>query len=224
MQPTIVVRGEAFRELPPELAVFTVSVTARGKDKNAVLARLTEQSAVLRAALDEYPEVIERRETGGVQVYSELKKGSYVGNIDTTVTVTDFGPLGEMLPRLAGMDQVSIFGPWWRLRPGSKAGAEVRRTAIADALDRAREYAAAVGARIDKLVEISDEGAGGGMVAMARDVGRAPEPTLQLDPQRQTVHASVLVRVTITEPDLSAPTGDVVVTDELRTRPPGSAG
>src|SRR5690349_566813 len=49
MQPTIVVRGEVIREVPPELAVFNVSVTARGKNKDAVLARLTEQSAVLRA-------------------------------------------------------------------------------------------------------------------------------------------------------------------------------
>jgi uncharacterized protein YggE len=217
MQPTIVVRGEAFREVPPELAVFNVSVTSRGMDKNAVLARLTEQSAVLRAALDAYGEAIERRETGGVQVFPDFKRSgerpvAYVGNIDTTVTVTDFSALGEMLPRLAGMDQVSVFGPWWQLRHGSKAGAEVRKAAIADALDRAREYAAAVGARIDKLVEIADEGAGGGAMpiarSMARDAGGASAPVLQLDPQQQTVQASVLVRVTITEPHLSAPEAD----------------
>lgn len=207
MQPTIVVRGEAVREVPPEIAVFNVSVTARGKNKDAVLARLTEQSAVLRAELDGYGEAIERRETGGVQVYPDFKKSGFVGNLDTTVTVADFGALGAMLPRLAAMDLVSIFGPWWQLRRGSKAGAEVRRAAIADALDRAREYASAVGARIDKLVEISDEIAGGIMPvaarAMAFDAGRESSPALELDPQRQTVQASVLVRVTITEPDLS---------------------
>ncbi|MFI5889264.1 SIMPL domain-containing protein [Actinoplanes sp. NPDC051513] len=209
MQPTIVVRGEAVREVPPEIAVINVSVTARGKNKDAVLARLTEQSAVLRAELDAYGEAIERRETAGVQVYPDFKKSEYVGNVDTTVTVADFGALGEMLPRLAGMAQVSIFGPWWQLRRGSKAGAEVRRAAITDALDRAREYASAVGARIDKLVEISDEIAGAGGVvpiaarAMAFDAQRGPAPALELDPQRQTVQASVLVRVTITEPDLS---------------------
>jgi uncharacterized protein YggE len=209
MQPTIVVRGEVIREVPPELAVFNVSVTARGKNKDAVLARLTEQSAVLRAELDGYGEAIERRETGGVQVYPDLKKSGYVGNLDTTVTVVDFGALGEMLPRLAGMELVSIFGPWWQLRRGSQAGAEVRRAAIADALDRAREYASAVGARIDKLVEISDEIAGAGGIVpiaargMAFDAGRESAPALELDPQRQTVQASVLVRVTITEPDLT---------------------
>jgi uncharacterized protein YggE len=219
MQPTIVVRGEALREVPPELAVFSVSVSERGKDKDAVLARLTEHTAVLRAVLDGYGEAIERRETGGVQVYPDFQPGSggaggrggkrptaYVGNVDTTVTVAEFGVLGEMLPRLAALEQVSIFGPWWQLRRGSKAGADVRRAAIADALDHAREYAAAVGSRIDKLVEISDE-VGGGIMHAARalsfDAKQESDRTLELDPQRQTVQASVLVRVTITEPDLS---------------------
>ncbi|MFF5293877.1 SIMPL domain-containing protein [Paractinoplanes globisporus] len=212
MQPTITVRGEATREVPPELAVFSVSVSSRGRDKESVVARLAERSDELRAALDSYGAAIERRETGHVQVYPDFKGGStrpsaYVGTIETTVTVADFGALGEMLPSLASMDQVSIFGPWWQLRRGSTAGAEVRRAAIADALDRAREYAAAVDARIDRLVEISDEvaGAGGIVPIAARGFAAQSEsaPVLQLDPQRQTVQASVLVRVTITEPDIT---------------------
>jgi uncharacterized protein YggE len=214
MQPTIAVRGEALREVPPELAVLSVSVSSRGKDREAVVARLAERAAELRNVLDGYGEAIERRETGGVQVYPEFKRAgerpvAYVGNVDTTVTVADFGVLGEMLPRLAGLDQAAVSGPWWQLRRGSKAGADVRGAAIADALDRAREYASAVGSRIDRLVEISDEAAGGimppmrGTRAMAFDAKLESAPTLQLDPQIQTVHASVLVRVTITEPDLS---------------------
>src|SRR5262249_2910393 len=148
------------------------------------------------------------------QVYPDFKRGgerpsAYVGNIDTTVTVADFGVLGEMLPRVASLEQASIFGPWWQLRRGSKSGAEVRKAAITDALARAREYAATVGSRIDKLVEIADEVAGGGGAvpiaarSMAFDAKRESAPVFDLDPQRQVVQASVLVRVTITEPDLS---------------------
>jgi uncharacterized protein YggE len=145
-----------------------------------------------------------------VQVRPELKRGggervaAYAGSVTTTVTVTDFGVLGELLLRLAGQDQVSVSGPWWQLRPGSRAGAEVRRAAIADALDRAREYAEAVGAEVDRLVEILDDGTGGGAQPMMRMAafGGAPEADLELDvdPQWQTVQASVIVRVTITEP------------------------
>jgi uncharacterized protein YggE len=208
MQPTIVVRGEASREVPPELAVFSVSVAVRGRERAAVVAQLAERAAGLRAALDSYGDAIERRETGNVQVHPEAKPGSarpsaYVGSVETTVTVTDFGALDEMVPSLAAMDQVSIFGPWWQLRRGSAAGVEVRRAALADALGRARDYAEAVGARVDRLVEISDDVAGPGGVPMAARMMRESAPALELDPQLQTVQASVLVRVTITEPNIS---------------------
>jgi hypothetical protein len=209
VQPIVVVRGEAIREVPPEQAVFSVTVSARDRDREAVLARLTERAAVLRAVLDGYGESIERRETSVVQVYPELKRGServvaYTGSIGTTVTVTDFAALGAMMPRLAGLEQASVSGPWWRLRPGSRAGADVRREAIADALDRAREYAAAVGARIDRLVEIADESAGRGDRMMRMVAGGMADgaESIELDPEQQTVEASVIVRVTITEPDL----------------------
>jgi len=209
----VVVRGEALREVPPEVVVFSVTVLARDKDRQVVLTRLTDRAAELRSALDDYPDAIERRETSGVQVRPELKRGServtaYTGSVSTTVTVTDFAVLGELLLRLANQGQTSVSGPWWQLRPGSRAGVEVRRAAIDDALSRAREYAEAVGARVDRLVEILDEGTGGGGHPMMRALGFGGESAggaeleLDLDPQQQTVQASVVVRVAITEPSV----------------------
>lgn len=208
----VVVRGEALREVPPELAVFSVTVSARDKDRQATLTRLTERAAELRAILDDYPDAIERRETGGVQIYPELKRGgervsAYTGSVTTTVTVTDFAVLGDLLLRLGNQDQTSVSGPWWQLKPGSRAGADVRKEAIADALSRAREYAEAVGAQVDRLVEILDEGAGGGAHPMMRamkigSAEMADSMELEIDPQHQTVQASVVVRVSITEPTI----------------------
>lgn len=130
---------------------------------------------------------------------------AFSGSVSTSVTVTDFEPLGQLLLRLAGLEHAAVAGPWWQLRAGSRAGAEVRRDAIADALSRAREYAAAVGAQVDKLVEIADEGLGGQptMRAVAFDSARE-SAGFDVDPQPQTVQATVTVRVTITEPDLTA--------------------
>jgi uncharacterized protein YggE len=208
-QPLVSVRGEATREVPPELAVFSVTVSARGKDRQATLTRVAERAAAQRVLLDGYAEAIERRETGRVEVYPEVKGNAervsaYHGNVTTTVVVTDFSALGELLLRLGNQDQTAISGPWWQLRPGSTAGAEVRQAAVAEALSRAREYAEAVGARLDRLVEIRDDGDGGGVVPVMRAAfrGAAPEvnATLEIDPQPQTVHAAVIVRATITEP------------------------
>ena len=58
---------------------------------------------------------------------------------------------------------------------------------------------------MDRLLEISDEGAGGGAhprllmaPAAAYDMGSTPE--LIIDPQLQTVRAAVVIRVAITDP------------------------
>jgi uncharacterized protein YggE len=209
--PMVVVRGEAVREVPPELATVSVTVSARDRDRPTALTRLAERAATVRTVLDGYADAIERRESGGVQLHPELKRSgervsAYTGSVTTTVVVTDFTVLGDLLLRLGDQEQTSVSGPWWALRAGSRAGAEVRRAAVADALDRAREYADAVGARLDRLVEIADEGTGGGGVPLMREAftltagADASAMDLDVDPQPQTVSASVLLRFTMTEP------------------------
>ncbi|SDT76723.1 SIMPL domain-containing protein [Actinoplanes derwentensis] len=213
MDKTIVtVHGDARREVPPEQAVFSVTVTAADKDKTAVVTRLTRRAAEVNQTLDRFGTAVERRETTGVQVHPEFKRRgekpvSYSGSVTTTVTVTDFDPLGELLAQLAAGDLTSVSGPWWQLRPGSRAGADVRREAVADALDRAREYAAAVGSEVDRIVEIADADTGGGHRPMMRaaafgiaESADAAAPAFDLHPQEQSVEARVLLRVTITEP------------------------
>ncbi|MFG1602921.1 SIMPL domain-containing protein [Actinoplanes sp. NPDC049265] len=209
---TVVVRGEAVREVPPELALVSVTVEAREADRGTALARLTERAAELRSHLDDFEAAIERRESGGVQIHPELKREkvvAYRAAATTTVMVSDFAALGEILLRLGRLGSASVSGPYWQLKPGSRAGAEVRAEAIGDALRRAREYAAAVGARVDRLIEIADEGAGGVQPVMHRGMAFAAkaesaELDLDLDPAPQTVQASVVVRVSITEPEPTA--------------------
>jgi uncharacterized protein len=205
-RPVVTVRGEAYREVSPEVASFSVTASARDKDRETTLRRLRERAAAVGAVLDGV--ATEKRETSGVEVHPELKRGgervaAYAGRVTTTVTVTDFDGLGELMLRLAELDQTSVAGPWWQLRPDSTAGAEVRTAAIRQALHKAHEYAEAVGAQVSGLVEISDDGFGGGatpLMARAAAVDDSGPPALDVEPQAQTVSASVVVRVTITEP------------------------
>ncbi|MEV8511865.1 SIMPL domain-containing protein [Dactylosporangium sp. NPDC051484] len=210
---TVAVRGESTREAEPELAEFTVVITARDKDRSATLGRLRERADALRQFLDRYDQAIERRETGGVHVYPESgRRGervtAYNGSVSTTVTVTDFAALGEMMLAVAGQDQTQVHGPTWSLRPGSPVHREARHAAVADAIARAREYAEALGAEVVELVELSDpglsRGAEGIVSFQAYDGGMrgksAGVPELELDPQRQRVYAAVEARFTITSP------------------------
>jgi uncharacterized protein YggE len=211
--PVVAVRGEAYREVAPELARFSVTATARDRDREATLTRLAERAAAVRVLLDAAGPVIDRREAGELRVRPETKRSgervvAYHGSVTTTVTVTDFTALGELMLRLADQDQVEVAGPWWSLRPDSPAYREARRAAIADALVRAREYAEALGARVSALLELSDTGPTGqpmfARAAMARGGGAAGggPPELELDPQPQSVQAAVEARFTISEPVL----------------------
>ena len=200
----VTVTGEASEEVPPEQAVFSVVVSAADRDRSELLSRLTRQAAVVDAVLDRAGPAVERRETAGVQVHQEGRKKSYRGSIDTTVTVTDFGVLGGLLADLAAQDLVAVAGPWWQLRPGNRADADVRREAVADALRRARDYAAAVGATPARILEISEaEGHGSHRMMMRAGAADMAEPAeFDLLPQQQTVQARVLLRVAVTEPSV----------------------
>ncbi len=208
--PVVVATGEAFREVPPEQAVLHVRATLKGRSRESVMERLAERFAAHGVILDEFAAAIERRETESVHVYPQGKRRgeeTYHGSIATRVVVTDFTVLGDMIMRLGAEESTSFSGPWWQLRVGSRAGGEARRDAVTTALAQAAEYAAAVGARVDRLVEISDIVAeesvhhGFAVAGAARDMGDGG-PALELEPELQTVRARVKVTVTITEPTL----------------------
>jgi uncharacterized protein len=210
--PVVAVRGEVVHEVPPEIAVFSVTVSARDRDRQTVLTRLTERAATVRTLIDSYGAAIERRETGNLHVRPELKRSgergaAYQGSVTATVTVVDFTVLGELMLRLADQDQVTVAGPWWGLRPDSPAHRKARRAAIAAAVDRAREYAEALGARVTGLLQVTDVGMAEqpmALIASARMEIAGGPPQLDLDPQQQTVRASVEARFTITEPMILA--------------------
>lgn len=216
--PVVVVRGESVQEVPPEIARFAVTVSARDTDRQTTLTRLTERAEAVRALIDGYGSAIERRETGALHVWPELKRrsgervASYHGTVTTTVTVTDFTVLGELMLRLSDTDQTSVAGPWWQLRPGSPVHREARRAAVHAAVDRAREYAEAVGARVTALLKIADVGTDARpfmpqtesfkLAAAAVDAAAAPQ--LDLDPEVLTVQASVEAHFAISEPTVLA--------------------
>jgi uncharacterized protein len=210
--PIITVRGEATRDVPPEIATVQATVFARDRDRQAALRRLAERARALQQLLDGYAAGIEERHTSGLYVYPQLRESGervaeYSGSVNTAFTVTDLSILGELMLALASQEQTSVAGPFWSLRPDSPAYRDVRRVAITDALRRAHEYADALGARVIALVELSDAAdRGGGFQPMSRDVAAfsaagAGPPALDLDPQQQRITAAVTARFTISEPE-----------------------
>lgn len=203
--PYVAVRGEATVEAEPELARFSVTATTRADTREAALRTLEARVVQVREVLDGFAAAVERRETSAMQVHPELAEDSqrvaaYVASLGTTVTVTDFAALGELLVALGRVEHAAVYGPWWELRPDSPVGASARRAAVRDAVARAREYAAAVGAQVQRLLSIADSGMSGGGYGAATRLAFAESAAPELEPARQTVSASVEMRFAITAP------------------------
>ncbi|WP_066954604.1 SIMPL domain-containing protein [Streptomyces lushanensis] len=222
--PRVAVRGEARLEVDPEIARIGVTIGARGTDRRTALEDLTRRNAEALALIKSYGDAVEKLETGAFSISPELTKHgrgerirAYHGRVHLTVELTDFTALGELTTRLADLDLAQVDGPWWALRPDSPAHGEARRQAVREAVQRAREYAEALGARLAALVELADLGAEtpvdyamtpAGGALRSRSFGSAEAagaaPALDLEPQRQTVYAQVNARFTMTPPDLGS--------------------
>ncbi|MCX4630453.1 MULTISPECIES: SIMPL domain-containing protein [unclassified Streptomyces] len=218
--PRVAVRGEARLEVDPEIARLGITVTARGTDRRTALEDLTRRNNTVLELVKSYGDAVEKLETGAFSINPELTRHgraerirAYHGRVHITTELADFTALGELTTRLADLELTSVDGPWWALRPTSPAHGEARRQAVLEAVQRAREYAAALGADLAALVELADLGAenalpfqaaapGAGMRTMAFSTTEETAPPLDLEPQRQTVYAQVNARFTMTPPQL----------------------
>ncbi|WP_330303843.1 MULTISPECIES: SIMPL domain-containing protein [unclassified Streptomyces] len=221
--PRIAVRGEAHLEVDPEIARIGITVIARGTDKRDALADLTRRNTTALDVVKSYGDAVERVETGAFSITPELTKRGrgerirhYYGRVHITAEFTDFTALGELTTRLADLDVTQVDGPSWALRPDSPAHRTARQQAVREAVQRAREYAEALGTTLTALVELADIGAENAQpyafeAQTARTLrtrsftGGAHDdeaPPLDLEPQRQHVYAQVNARFTMAPPQL----------------------
>ncbi|MBT2470476.1 SIMPL domain-containing protein [Streptomyces sp. ISL-66] len=218
--PRVAVRGEATLEVDPEIARIGITVSARGTDRRTALEDLTRRNNAVLDLVKSYGDPVEKLETGAFSITPELGRHgrgerirAYHGRVHLIAELNDFTTLGELTTRLADLELTQVDGPWWTLRPTSPAHGEARRQAVLEAVQRAREYAAALGAELAALVELADlgaenapipfqAGAGSGMRTMAFSATEETAPALDLEPQRQTVYAQVNARFTMTPPQL----------------------
>ncbi|HVF03785.1 MAG TPA: SIMPL domain-containing protein [Frankiaceae bacterium] len=224
-EPLVSVRGEAVLEVEPETAQLAVAVGARDKHRDDTLRRLDERSAAALALVASFGDAVERVETDSVRIGPEFKDGrgheriaGYSAVVRHTLTVVDFTRIGDLVARLAELELVDVAGPWWALRRDSPVHREARVAAARDAVQRAREYAAALGSRLTTVVELADTGLLGEsaaetprmpapqaavpMRAMSASVAAPAPPTLDLEPARQVVRARVEARFRMTAPAL----------------------
>jgi uncharacterized protein YggE len=209
--PQVVVRGEAVLVVDPEIAELGVTVTGSARDRQSALERCRARQDDVTAVVTAAGEAVETVETTGLSVHPEVRDrrgdGDQVASVHTRLTVGRLDEVGDLVVALGRLDDVAVSGPWWRLRPDSPAIEQARLAAVRDAVHRARQYAAAFGAQLTALLEVSDIGlSGGGGLRVASAVAEmAPfgdgELRLDVAPARQEVHGAVEVRFAMSAPD-----------------------
>src|SRR3954468_20419356 len=200
--PQVLVRGEALLEVEPELADIGVTVRGRARDRQTALERCRDAQQQVTAVATAAGDAVESVETTAVSVHLEVRDrrapGEPVASVHTRLTVARLDAVGELVVALGRLDDVEVSGPTWRLRPDSPAAEQARLDAVRDAVRRARQYAAAFGAELTALLEVSDAGVGGGLrvAAAMASMARFEDSELHLDltPPRQEVHGAVEVR------------------------------
>jgi uncharacterized protein len=208
-QPQVVVRGEAVLTVPPEVAdvVATVRVTAR--DRETALERCRAGMDSVAAVVARAGDAVETSETGAVSVaeqWQEKGPPQPTAIVETRLVLGRLEIAGDLVVALGRLDDVTVSGPFWRLRPDSPVHAEARLAAVQDGVRRARQYAAAFAAELVALVEVSDTGLPGGAPRVAQAAGamarfEASDLTLDLTPGQQEVHGSVELRFVMSPPD-----------------------
>jgi uncharacterized protein YggE len=210
--PQVLVRGEALLQVETELADVGVTVRVRARDRETALERCLAAQERVTAVATAAGDAVESVETTAVSVYLEVRDrrapGEPVASVQTRLTLARLDAVGDVVVALGRLDDVELSGPTWRLRPDSPAVERARLDAVRDAVHRARQYAAAFGAELTALLEVSDAGLGGGglrVAAAMASMARFDDGDLHLDltPPRQEVHGAVEVRFAMSAPDSS---------------------
>jgi uncharacterized protein YggE len=204
--PLVTVRGEAQLEGPPDLATVGLTLHASGESPEATRSQLAEGSAKVAGLLAEFETAVERSSTSGVHVFPVFNRRTppkitgYQGTFSTQIVVADLESLSALVLALTALPNSQLDGPWWSLRHDNAMYREARLAAIADARQRAADYAAAFGTAVADLVEVSDLNTGFGGVREMRAfaVGKgAEDDAFEFEPAMQTVSGQVTVRFSL---------------------------
>lgn len=207
--PIVTVRGEAQLEGPPDLAGLSCTLHASGDSAEATRAQLATGSQAVAALLEQFADALDRKSTSGLHVSPNFnhknptKITGYTGNFSTSMVVSDFEALSAIVLALSALPNAQVDGPWWSLKPDNPLYREVRLAAIAEARRRADDYAAAFGATVAELVEVSDLDGGGGWSpqfarrASAMEMDMGGDSSFSFEPALQTVSGNVTVRFTL---------------------------
>ena len=195
--PRVVVTGTGEATARPDIAVISAGVVVQSATASAALA---DNSRAMNAVLQQLrtsgladadvqtsqfsvTPLYERQPPERETTAPPRIVGYQVSN-RVTARVRDIDRLGAVLDALVSAGATNIDGPWFDIADPEQVLGEARDAAVADALARARRYAAAARVELGEIISIEEAGAFAPpprpmmrAEAMAADVPIAPGQT-----------------------------------------------
>lgn len=196
--PTLRVVGTGTVEAVPDLATLTLGVTAEDKTAAGAMARVSEDTAALRARLRAAGVEGRDLQTGELSlspVWSSYDSGrdrritGYAAANRLSVRLRDLDGMGALLDQAIGAGANSFQGLAFGLQDPGPLSDEARRQAVADARHKARLYAEAAGLTPGPVHRI-EESAGAVPRPLTIEAARASAP-VPVAPGEVTLEAGV---------------------------------
>lgn len=199
---TVTVRGRAAADVDPDRVRVVVVVRAEAAAAAEAVALLAARSRSLDAALGRTDLLLRRPSavTVGPVWSPEGRPTGQVARRAVTVEAPAGGRLGDLVAAVAAVPGGTVEGTEWLVEPGNLVHGRLRGLAVADARERAADYARAAGLTLGALEQITEPGLPAGMGrsfaqdAMAGKVGGDGGPVLELRAEPVPVQAEIDVR------------------------------
>jgi uncharacterized protein len=206
------VSGEASVDVRPDFATVTLGVTTTGKDAREAVAANAKAVNALISALKGEGVAAADIQTSSLSITPQFSNSRSASQSDqsivgyavsdmVTVTERDISRLGALIDKAVGAGANAMYGVAYGENDPSKLLDKARPFAVADAKRKAEIYAGAGGAKIGRLMDLSDltgaqplPFARRAMTAMS--AAAAPTP-IEAGADRLTV--SVMARFELTE-------------------------
>ncbi len=160
-QATILVRGSATVDVPPDYATIRIQVSERARSREKALDAVAERTSSVDRILDELGGVVSNRVTASARIVAMRGAGrgdrGFLASRSLVCEIRDHAVLGGLFERLVDADS-EFEGPWWHLDDSNPVFEQVRSKAAADARAKAAAYASGVDQEVGKLRWLAEPG------------------------------------------------------------------
>ncbi len=206
----IEVTGEGSVRATPDFARVTLGVTTTAKDAQEAMAANAKSANALVALIKSEGVAPADIQTSGVSISPMFSNQppaqaraptitGYSVSDNVMVTVRDISGLGALLDKAVGAGANAIYGIGYGENDPSALLDKARPLAVADARRKAEIYAAAGGAKIGRLMELTDEAGARPVAFAARTYAQGAAAPTPIEAGQDKLTVTITARFELTQ-------------------------